>query len=154
MGIIGAAVGAPRQLLLFSLVFLGTTISLCLLRGILGPKFTDRIVAVNMIGTKTILLIAALTLVLGENYLLDVCLVYAMVSFLAVVVLSKIYLTSHNRDTAEKALAFAAGQGTSVCEVSLGQDSWHAGDGGTGGTGEADGDKVNIGAEGGNETCA
>ena len=115
MRIIGASVGAPGQLLLFSLVFLGITISLCLLRGILGPKFTDRIVAVNMIGTKTILLIAALALVLDENYLLDVCLVYSMVSFLAVVVLSKIYMTSHNREAAEKALDGDTNGGSETC---------------------------------------
>ncbi|MEL7624909.1 MAG: monovalent cation/H+ antiporter complex subunit F [Clostridiales bacterium] len=94
MGLLSAA---SRHLLLFSLIFLSITLGFCLLRGILGPKFTDRVVAVNMIGTKTILLIAALSLFLKEPYLLDVCLIYALISFLAVVVLSKTYMTAYNR---------------------------------------------------------
>jgi len=47
---------------LVSIFFLAVTISFCLLRGILGPRFTDRIVAVNIIGIKTVLMIAALVL--------------------------------------------------------------------------------------------
>jgi multicomponent Na+:H+ antiporter subunit F len=85
------------SLLLFCLVFLAVTMSFCLLRGILGPRFTDRIVAVNMIGTKTILLIAVLSVFFGESYLVDVCLVYALISFLAVVILSKVYLIAYNK---------------------------------------------------------
>ena len=52
----------------------------------------DRIVAVNMIGTITICIVCILALKLAEGYLADVALIYAMLSFLAVVVLSKIYL--------------------------------------------------------------
>lgn len=66
-------------------------IILCLIRAILGPRLTDRVVAVNMIGTMTIVEIAMFALYLRENYLFDVCLIYAMISFLAVVVLTKIY---------------------------------------------------------------
>jgi len=88
--------------LLFSLIFLAITMSFCLLRGILGPRFTDRIVAVNMIGTKTILLIAILSVYMGESYLVDVCLVYALISFLSVAILSKFYLISYNKRKAEQ----------------------------------------------------
>ena len=62
-----------------------------IIRSVLGPKIADRIIAVNMIGTLTIILIAILSVYLGENYLVDVCLIYAMISFLAVVVLCKVY---------------------------------------------------------------
>ena len=61
-----------------------------IIRSVLGPKIADRIIAVNMIGTLTIILIAILSVYLGENYLVDVCLIYAMISFLAVVVLCKV----------------------------------------------------------------
>ncbi len=57
----------------------------------MGPRLADRIVAINMIGTMTIVEIAILSLYMRESYLLDVCLIYAMISFLAVVVLTKIY---------------------------------------------------------------
>ena len=91
-----------RHLLEFSLVFLGITVSLCLWLGIRGPRFTDRVVAVNMIGTKSILLIAALSLFLEESYLLDVCLIYSLISFLAVVVLTKTYMLAFNREASAK----------------------------------------------------
>jgi len=86
-----------RIFLLFSMIFLGTTMSFCLLRGILGPRFTDRVLAVNVISCKTILLIAALAAYSDKSYLLDVCLIYAMISFLAVVVLSKNYMAMYKK---------------------------------------------------------
>ena len=45
-----------------------------------------------MMGTMVIVMIAALALMLDEGYLVDICLVYAMISFLAVVVLTKVYI--------------------------------------------------------------
>ena len=71
---------------------LGVLLFLSLIRSILGPRIADRIVAVNMIGTITICIVCILALKLAEGYLADVALIYAMLSFLAVVVLSKIYL--------------------------------------------------------------
>ena len=53
---------------------------------------TDRLVAVNMIGTMTIAIIAILSEILGEGGLLDICLIYALISFLAIVVLEKVYM--------------------------------------------------------------
>ena len=63
----------------------------CLIRSVLGPRVTDRIVSVNSIGTMTITIIALFSVLLDEAYLLDVCLIYAMISFVAVIVLTKIY---------------------------------------------------------------
>ena len=70
---------------------LGIFIILCLIRCARGPRMTDRIVTINSIGTMTIIIIAVLAVILEESYLLDVCLIYAMISFTAVVVLTKIY---------------------------------------------------------------
>lgn len=64
---------------------------LCLLRAVVGPKIADRLVAVNMITTIVTVMIAILAVLKGEGYLIDICLIYAMISFLAVVVLSRIY---------------------------------------------------------------
>lgn len=77
--------------LLACMIVIGALIILCLVRAILGPRLADRIVAINMIGTMTIVEIAILALYMRESYLFDVCLIYAMISFLAVVVLTKIY---------------------------------------------------------------
>lgn len=79
-------------LLTVALGVLGVLLFLCLIRSILGPGIADRIVAVNMVGTMTITIIAVLALKMQEGYLADVSLIYAMLSFLAVVVLTKVYM--------------------------------------------------------------
>ena len=76
-------------LLTGSVVFLSATIFFCLMRAALGPRYSDRIIAANIIGTKIILLIAVLSLIIGESYLADICLIYAVISFLSVVVLAR-----------------------------------------------------------------
>ena len=81
----------------FEGVLLGTMMVLAVLmlaaiiRSVRGPKVADRAIAVNMLGTITIVMIAVLSVYLKESYLVDVCLIYAMISFLAVVVLTKVY---------------------------------------------------------------
>lgn len=74
----------------------------CLIRSVLGPRVTDRIVAVNSIGTMTIIIIAILSVLMEEAYLLDVCLIYAMLSFVAVIVLTKIYTGVYRQEQAEE----------------------------------------------------
>ena len=76
-------------LLVGAAVFLSLSIFLCLMRAALGPRFSDRIIAANIIGTKIILLIAVLALIIGQDYLADICLIYAIISFLSVVVLGR-----------------------------------------------------------------
>ena len=78
---------AVRYLLLAGMLFLSGTIFFCLFFVISrGHKITDRIVATNMIGVKTILLIVIVAVYVGEGYLIDVAFVYALLSFLATVV--------------------------------------------------------------------
>ena len=64
---------------------------LCLIRAVIGPRIADRLVAVNMMGTLVMVSIALLAVIKNEGYLVDICLIYAMISFLAVVVLTRIY---------------------------------------------------------------
>lgn len=71
---------------------LGVLLFACLLRAVLGPRIADRVVGINMIGTIIIMMIAVLALMLEEGYLVDIAIIYAMLSFLAVVVLVKIYI--------------------------------------------------------------
>lgn len=75
------------------LIILSAGMLLSLIRTVIGPRIADRIMGVNMIGTFTILAIAVLAAQLAEGWLLDVCLVYCMISFLAVVVLAKVFIT-------------------------------------------------------------
>ena len=76
---------------LITICVIGILIILCLIRCVKGPRMTDRLVVINSIGTMTITIIAILAVMLNEAYLLDVCLIYAMISFVAVIVLTKIY---------------------------------------------------------------
>lgn len=78
-----------HYLLIGSALFLSVTIFACLLRAILGPRFTDRVIAANIIGTKTIALISIMSLIVGEDYLVDICLIYAIISFMSVVILAR-----------------------------------------------------------------
>ena len=83
---------AYRGLYVFTLIFLAIMLVLCLIRSIKGPKIADRIVAVNMMGTMVMVIIVVLSLLLKESYLVDICIIYAMISFLSVVVLTKVYM--------------------------------------------------------------
>lgn len=74
-------------------VYLAITIFICLLRAIAGPRLTDRLVAVNIISCKVVILFAVLAVYMDEHYLLDICITYALISFLAIVVLSKVLLS-------------------------------------------------------------
>ena len=83
------ALTVKHYLLTGCAIFLSMTIFLCLMRAALGPRFSDRIIAANIIGTKIILLIAVMSMIIGESYLADICLIYAVISFLSVVVLAR-----------------------------------------------------------------
>ena len=74
------------------LVVLSVLTLLCLVRAIKGPRVADRIVSINMISTLTISMILILAMKLGEGYLADVAIIYALIGFLAVVVLCKVYM--------------------------------------------------------------
>ena len=75
-----------------SLTVMAVLLVLCLIRAVRGPRVADRVVAVNMMGTMTMVMIAILALLLHEGYLVDICIIYAMISFLPVVVLTKVYI--------------------------------------------------------------
>lgn len=76
----------------FILFVLAFMLLICLIRAVTGPRVADRIVAINMMGTMVMVIIAIMSFLLKENYLVDICLIYAMASFLAVVVLTKVYV--------------------------------------------------------------
>ena len=89
---------AYRTIFVGALIFLALMVFLCLIRAVKGPSVADRIVAVNMMGTMVMVMIAILALLLKEGYLVDICLIYAMISFLAVIVLTKVYMGVHKEN--------------------------------------------------------
>ena len=80
---------------------LAVMLVLCLIRAVIGPRIADRLVAVNMMGTMVMVSIALLAVVKDQGYLVDICLIYALISFLAVVVLTRIY-TGEYRDAKDQ----------------------------------------------------
>lgn len=84
------------------LVVLAVMVILCLIRAVIGPRIADRLVAVNMIGTMVMVSICILAVVMKEDYLVDICLIYAMISFLAIVVLTKVYTGVYLKEKDQK----------------------------------------------------
>lgn len=76
-------------LLVFSIVFLAITIMLCSYRAVKGPKAADRLIAINVIGTKTVALICIISFILKETYFIDVVLVYGLISFVSSLVIAR-----------------------------------------------------------------
>ena len=95
---------AYKMLLGFALGVLTLLALACLIRCILGPRISDRVLAINQIGTITVIMVALTVLLLGEGYLADIALVYAMLSFLAVILLSKVYTGIYQERKHEEAL--------------------------------------------------
>ena len=60
-----------------------------LYRAVVGPTMQDRVVAVNVLGTKTVLILALLAVALDSESFLDIALVYALLNFLMAVAISK-----------------------------------------------------------------
>ena len=58
-------------------------------RAIVGPTMQDRVLAVNVLGTNTVVVLALLAAGLGEPWFLDIALVYALLNFLMAVAISK-----------------------------------------------------------------
>ena len=77
-----------------ALIVLILLIGAMVIRSIIGPRSTDRIMSVNMLGTMTICSIAILSVLLDEGYLADVALIYAMISFVAVLMMASMFVPS------------------------------------------------------------
>lgn len=83
------------------LIFLSILLILILIKACLGPSVADRIVSINMMGTIVMVMIAVLAILLKEGYLVDICIIYAMISFLSVIVVTKVYMGVY-RENKEK----------------------------------------------------
>ena len=67
------------------------TMGLALIRAFAGPTLYDRILAVNMFGTKTVLMIAVLGFLAGRPAFLDIALVYALINFVGTIAVLKYF---------------------------------------------------------------
>jgi multicomponent Na+:H+ antiporter subunit F len=61
------------------------TMGMAVSRALLGPTVFDRILAVNMFGTKAVLLVAVFAFFSGRADVLDIALLYSLLNFIGVV---------------------------------------------------------------------
>ncbi len=62
---------------------------LVLYRAIKGPRVYDRVLSINVIGTKTVVLIALIGFIYERPHFLDIALVYALINFIATIAFMK-----------------------------------------------------------------
>ena len=78
------------------------TMALALMRAILGPSVYDRVLAVNMLGTKTVLLLSVIAFLYGRPDFLDLALAYALINFIGVLAVLNFFQNSSTRSAVNK----------------------------------------------------
>ncbi len=76
------------------------TMILALIRALMGPTVYDRVLAANMFGTKTALLLAVVAFLYGRQDFLDLALAYALINFIGV--LAILHFFQNRRDDARQ----------------------------------------------------
>lgn len=80
------------------------TMSLALTRALLGPSVYDRVLAVNMFGTKTVLLLSVVAFLYGRPDFLDLALTYALINFVGILAVLEFFQSQpsdRSRETEE-----------------------------------------------------
>lgn len=67
------------------------TMALAIIRALLGPTVYDRILAVNALGTKTVLIISVFGFLTERPDFLDIALVYALINFIGTIAILKFF---------------------------------------------------------------
>lgn len=60
-----------------------------LYRAVRGPTMQDRVLAVNVLGTNTVVILALLAAALAQPWFLDIALIYALLNFLMAIAIAK-----------------------------------------------------------------
>ena len=66
-------------------------LALALVRAIVGPTVYDRVLAVNIFGTKTVLLLALLAFISGRLDVLDIAIAYALINFIGIIAVLRFF---------------------------------------------------------------
>ncbi len=67
------------------------TLALALTRAFLGPTIHDRILAVNVVGTKTVLMIAVVGFITGRPEFIDIAIVYALLNYIGIIAVLRVF---------------------------------------------------------------
>jgi len=77
------------DIFLASGIILILTIFLCLYRVVFGPGVENRLIAVNTVGTKTIIILVIIGFIYERPIFLDISIIYAMINFIATLAIAK-----------------------------------------------------------------
>ena len=89
---------AYEILFTIALIVIVFCIGATIIKSVYGPRLTDRIVSVNMISTCVTSCIIILSVCLDHSYLLDMGLIYVIISFLSVVVLTNVFVNKYEEN--------------------------------------------------------
>jgi len=81
---------SPDPVLMLVSGILILALLLVLVRALRGPSVFDRILAVNVAGTKTVILVALLGFVSARPEFLDIALLYALMNFVVMIAILKV----------------------------------------------------------------
>lgn len=65
--------------------------SIALARALLGPSLYDRVLAINMFGTKTVLLLSVLSVLAGRGDMVDIAFIYALINFVGIIAVLRFF---------------------------------------------------------------
>lgn len=78
------------------------TMALAIVRAIKGPEIYDRVLAANMLGTKTVLLLAVIAMLYERPDFLDLALAYALINFIGILAVLQFVQNRASRRQSEK----------------------------------------------------
>jgi multicomponent Na+:H+ antiporter subunit F len=79
------------------------TMVLALVRALMGPSVYDRVLAVNVFGTKTVLLLSVIAFLYGRPDFLDLALAYALVNMVGILAVLEFFQNRSQRNAESEA---------------------------------------------------
>jgi multicomponent Na+:H+ antiporter subunit F len=78
------------------------TMVLALVRALLGPSVYDRVLAVNVFGTKTVLLLSVIAFLYGRPDFLDLALAYALINMVGILAVLEFFQNRARKESRPK----------------------------------------------------
>ena len=69
----------------------------CLYRGIRRPTIQDRVFAINIVGSKTLIILVLVAFILKSSIYLDIAILLVLLNFIIIVIVSR-YLEAYGRE--------------------------------------------------------
>lgn len=78
------------------------TMVLAVIRALMGPTVYDRVLAVNVFGTKTVLLLSVIAFLNGRPDFLDLALAYALINMVGILAVLEFFQNRSQRNAKAK----------------------------------------------------